>query len=176
MNMLWRLVIKYRPNRCLEGSWGAGVSRIPTQATLQLAAGIAGALAGWGWKGDHERSWRFLTNFVINYFDGWLQSGMNARLSFLWRSSTPCEQRGPSSWWCCCCWWGWPTIWWMVEHLVITTMTPMTMRIPSFRWFVLRCRHHGAGKPLEIGRDADWIRILLGGISRWHMGEVWEVW
>ena len=51
---------------------------------------------------------------------------MNARLSFLWRSLTPCEQRGPWSWWCCCCWWGWPTIWWMVEHLVITTMTPMT--------------------------------------------------
>lgn len=42
------------------------VSRIPAQATLQLAAGIAGALAGWGWKGDHERSWRFFTKIVVN--------------------------------------------------------------------------------------------------------------
>ena len=60
MNMLRRLVIKYRPSRCLEGSWGAGVSRIPWriepsinasflfEATLQMAAGIAGALAGQG--------------------------------------------------------------------------------------------------------------------------------
>lgn len=48
----------------------------------------------------------------------------------------------------------------------------MTMQIPSFKWFVLRCRYHGAGKPLEIGRDADWIGILLGGIpvTHWPMG------
>lgn len=169
--LIGRAWFRYRPNSCLEGSWGAGVSSIPTQATLQMAAGIAGALAGRGWKGDHERSWRFLTHFVINYFDGWLQSGMNARLSFLWRSLTPCEQRGPWSWWCCCCWWGWPTIWWMVEHLVITAMTPMTMRISSFSWDAGTTVLESLWRLEEMLIESEYYWEA----SRWHMG-TWEVW
>ena len=39
---------------------------IPTQATLQMAAGIAGALAGLGVEKNHERSWRLITNIVVN--------------------------------------------------------------------------------------------------------------